>query len=147
MNLDDELIYENYRQSLLVEGTVLDFIYDKLKNGIHKADLVYILRMIKSRSGYYYKSLMKKVRRYIQTGTTGMKSHDRIAAYIIMIIMNIVAFPIAVATVATVDNQLEKFDSYLQKHRPEIVQFVNEIEREVGNIGDSVSKLSDKLSK
>jgi hypothetical protein len=147
MNKDTNLIYENYEKSVLLEESIVQDIYKKLKEGIHKADLVYILRLIKSRSEYYYKSLMKKVKRYIETGTTGLSSHDKIAQYIILIMMNIVAFPMAVATVAAVDRGFSEVTPYLQKHKPEIVQFIREIETEVGNMKDSVSKLSKELQK
>jgi hypothetical protein len=147
MNLDDDLIYESYKQSLLTEDTILDKIYKKLKEGIHKEDFVYILRLIKSRSEYYYKSLMKKIRRYVQTGTTGLAKHDRIAEYVIIIMMNIVAFPIAVATVDAINKGLDDLNPYLKQHRSEIIQFIDEIEQEVGHMKDSVTNLADKLSK
>lgn len=147
MNKDANLIYENYEKSVLLDESVIQDIYNKLKKGIHKEDLVYILKMIKSRSEYYYKSLMKKIRRYIQTGTTGLSKHDKIAEYIILIMMNILAFPLAVATVAAVDRGFSEVAPYIEQHKPEIIQFINEIETEVGNMGSSVKKLASGLKK
>jgi len=147
MNKDTNLIYENYEKSVLLEESIIQDIYKKLKEGIHKEDLVYILRLIRSRSEYYYKSLMKKIRRYIQTGTTGLDKHDTIAQYIILIMMNIIAFPMAVATVAAVDRGFSEVAPYIEKHKPEIIKFIHEIETEVGNMKDSVSKLSSELRK
>lgn len=88
---------------------------------------------------------MKKVRRYIATGTTGLDKHDKLAQYIILIIMNIIAFPMAAATVQVVGKGFSEVNEYVQKHKVEITQFVNEIETEVGNISDSTKKLVGKL--
>jgi hypothetical protein len=145
MNKDVNLIYESYEKSILIEESIIQDIYKKLQKGIHKEDVVYILSLIKSRSEYYYRSLMKKIRRYIKTGTTGLDKHDKIAQCIILIIMNIIAFPMAVATVAAVDRGFAEVAPYIEKHKPEIIQFINELETEVGNIGDSTKKLVGKL--
>ena len=89
MNKDSNLIYENYETSILLEGLIIDEILREIKHGMDKDGLVHIMKLIKGRSEYYYNSLIKNIREYIKTGTTGITKYDKIAEYIILIIKNL----------------------------------------------------------
>jgi hypothetical protein len=137
-----EEIYRDIKEESLLEESVLSTIIEiatdlkaSLKRGLHKEDIVYYLRLIKSRSINFYNSLMKALKMRILNGFAGEK-YDKTVETILMIIMNVVAFPLAVGTVLTIDKlmPMEKVIDYAKAHKHQVIKVIEDIDNAVMSI-------------
>ena len=140
---DSELIWEAYigtsKPDLIEESVwstiveIFNDLRDSMKRGLKKEDLVYYLRLIKSRSENYYRTLMREIREYVNHGMHARK-FDKVKETIIMIIFNIVAFGISVGVFSS--GMPEKAVRYVSEHKTQIIQFIDSIEQAVDNATD-----------
>lgn len=144
---DEKLIWEAYTNSdteLLDESvwsTIVDLYKDlmqALKRGIRKEDIVYWLSLVKSRNINFYNTLFKKIRLYVKHGI-GKEKYDNVTTTILVILMNLVAFPTAVITVTKIV-PIDKMVDFAWEHKGEVMQFIDEVEVAVDKLSTSLHK-------
>ena len=145
---DSELIWEAYTDSSYerldesVLSTIIEISKDLLgrlkKGGIRKEDFVYYLRLIKSRSEDTYKRLVKGIKSYISHGVVHDKEYENIIQMLVLLLMNLVAFPTALLTISILKTPVSQVFQYVSEHKEAMITFVNEIT-------SAVEKLSHNL--
>lgn len=145
---DSELIWEAYTDSFRetldesVLSTIMDISKDLFgrlkKGGLRKEDFVYYLRIIKSRSENTYVRLVKAIKSYITYGEIHDKEYAKIVEMLILILMNLVAFPTAILTISILKTPVTQVFQYVSDHKEAMLTFVNEIT-------SAVEKLSHNL--
>ena len=145
---DSELIWEAYTDSYQevldesVLSTIMDISKDLFgrlkKGGIRKEDFIYYLRLIKSRSESTYNRLVKAIKSYIAYGEIHDKQYENIVHILILMLMNLIAFPTAVLTVSILKTPVGQVANYISEHKDAMITFVNEIT-------SAVEKLSHNL--
>ena len=150
---DSELIWEAYvsesidKPELIEESvwsTIVE-IYNDLRNamkrGLKKEDVVYYLRLIKSRNENYYRSILKNIRLFIHKNSNA-ETYDKITTTILMILISIVAFGTSVGAVVALDKTglPKKAIDYAFENKAKVIQVLDDIEQAVDSVGSKVYK-------
>lgn len=150
---DNELIWEAYigtdiQKPELIEESVWSTIVEiykdlreAMKRGLKKEDIVYYLRLIKSRNENYYRTILKNIRLYVKHGV-GAEKYDNITTTILMILMSIVAFGTSVSAVMALDKTglPKKAIDYAFENKAKVIQFLDDIENAVDSVGSTIYK-------
>ena len=145
---DSQLIWEAYldsRKEILDESvlsTIIDISKDLFgrlrKGGLGKEDFVYYLGLIKSRSESTFNRLIKAIRSYITSGEVHDKQFENMIQLSVLIMMNLIAFPTALATIKILQTPIDKVIKYVFEHKDAMLTFVDEIVNAVDKLGSSL---------
>lgn len=147
---DQELIWEAYKSSndIIEESvwsTIVEIFNDlktSLKRGLKKEDIVYYLRLIKSRNVNYYNGLIKALKMRFVHGI-GDERYDKMTDAILMVLMNVVALSLSIGVVITFD-KLVPVDELIRsasKHKEHIIKVIEDLDNAV------TEKIKDKVDR
>jgi hypothetical protein len=145
---DSELIWEAYTDSYheILDESVLSTImeiskdlFGRLKKGgVKKEDFVYYLRLIKSRSESTYNRLIKGIRSYINHTEIQDKQFEGVIQLLVLILVNLIAFPTALATIKILQTPIDNVINYVFEHKDAMLTFVDEIVNAVEKLSTSL---------
>jgi hypothetical protein len=145
---DSELIWEAYTDShheILDESvlsTIMEISKDLFgrlkKGGVKKEDFVYYLRLIKSRSESTYNRLIKGIRSYINHTEIQDKQFEGVIQLLVLILVNLIAFPTALATIKILQTPIDNVINYVFEHKDAMLTFVDEIVNAVEKLSTSL---------
>jgi hypothetical protein len=145
---DSELIWEAYTDSYheILDESVLSTImeiskdlFGRLKKGgVKKEDFVYYLRLIKSRSESTYNRLIKGIRSYINHTEIQDKQFEGVIQLLVLILVNLIAFPTALATFKILQTPIDNVINYVFEHKDAMLTFVDEIVNAVEKLSTSL---------